>query len=179
MSREGKIQINKEEIVLEYLHTPCRLVLSLMFFQPSDEHSSPVAWATSAGNRQFQTVEVERQLFRLTEGSKRKSRISMYYVKIKCQRMVGQCPACPIGRVVADWAALVEKALKWVRYSRLPCCFLQCCSAQYSEIADQAVWEACWTLKMSKYPFFFRARTRWGSFQRSPRPPSSSDWVPH
>ena len=52
------------------------------------------------------------------------------------------------------WAALVEKALKWVRYSRLPCCFLQCCSAQYSEIADQAVWEARWTLKMSKYTFF-------------------------
>ena len=66
------------------------------------------------------------------------------------------------------WAPLAEKALKRVRYSRLPCCFLQCCSAHYSEIADQAVWEACWTLKMSKYPFFF-----------GPRPLSWSDWVPH
>ena len=26
----------------------------------------------------------------------------MYYIKIKCQRMVGQCPACPIGRAIAD-----------------------------------------------------------------------------
>ena len=26
---------------------------------------------------------------------------AMYYIKIKCQRMVGQCPACPIGRAVA------------------------------------------------------------------------------
>ena len=66
------------------------------------------------------------------------------------------------------WAQSVEKALKRVRYSQLLCCFLQCCSAHYREIADQAVWEALWTLKMSKYQFFFRARTRWGSFQRSP-----------
>ena len=26
----------------------------------------------------------------------------MYYIKMKCQRMVGQCPACSIGRAVAE-----------------------------------------------------------------------------
>ena len=27
----------------------------------------------------------------------------MCYIKVKCQRMVGQCPACPIGRAVAGY----------------------------------------------------------------------------
>ena len=50
-----------------------------MLIQWSEEHSAPVAWAASAGNYKFQTVDVERQLLRLTEGSAQKSRLPMYY----------------------------------------------------------------------------------------------------
>ena len=73
-----------------------------MTMLPRRHSKHEVAWATTAGNHQFQTVDVKRQLFWLAEVSKRKSTIPMYYIKIKCHRMVGQCPVCPIGRAVAD-----------------------------------------------------------------------------
>ena len=96
---EYEVQRSKGEIVRENLHAPCRCALSFIIFHLSDEHSGPVAWATSAGNYQFQTGDVERQLLKLTEGRKRKSRIPRYDIKIKCKRMVGQCPACPRTRL--------------------------------------------------------------------------------
>ena len=108
-STRVRFKKTKGETVRDILHAPCRFVFSSMIFQWSDEHIAPVAWTTSAGNHQFQTVDVKRQLSRLTEGSKRKSTIPMHYIKIKCQRMVGQCPACPIGRAVADTCALKAK----------------------------------------------------------------------
>ena len=32
----------------------------------------------------------------------------MYYIKMKCQRMVGQCPTYPIGCAVADIKGLIK-----------------------------------------------------------------------
>ena len=104
MLRQGEVKRNKGETAREIMHAPCRLAFSSIIIQRSAEDVAPpaiVAWATSAGNHQFQIVDVKRQLLRLTEGSKQKSTIPLYYIKMKCQRMVGQCPACPIGRAVA------------------------------------------------------------------------------
>ena len=40
----------------------------------------------------------------------------MYYIKIKCQRMVGQCPACPIGRAVAGIIIIFPVELYYLSY---------------------------------------------------------------
>ena len=100
-TRESALMRFKETKELVNICAPCWFVFSSVIFQRYDEHIAPVAGVTSAGNHQFQIVDVERQLLRITEGSKRKSTIPMYYIKIKCQRLVGQCLACPIGRAVA------------------------------------------------------------------------------
>ena len=65
----------------------------------------------SAGNYQFEIVE--RRLLWLTESSKRKNRIPMYDIKIKCQRMVGKCPVCPIGWNVASTALFFSNICSW------------------------------------------------------------------
>ena len=98
------VQRNKGGSIHPNEHAPCRCALSCILFQPSDEHPAPLAWVTSSGYYQFQTVGLERQLLRLTGSSKRKSGIQylcIYDIKIKCQRMERQCPACPTGRAVA------------------------------------------------------------------------------
>ena len=51
-----------------------------------------------AGNYQFEIVE--RELLWITESSKRKY-LHIYDVKIKCQRMGGECLPCPTGRTAA------------------------------------------------------------------------------
>ena len=89
------------------------------------------------------------------------------YLSLLRQTMLTSSLRAKLQPISLYWAALVEKALKWVRYSRLPYCFLQCCSAQHSEIADQAVWEACWTLKI---PVFSGPGPFGGAFSAPPDP---------
>ena len=67
--------------------------LSCTLFQRSDEHSSPVAWATSAEQYQFEIVEP--QLLCLSEGSERKSRRAMYDIQIKTPKIGGAMPLLP------------------------------------------------------------------------------------
>ena len=98
----GEVQRNKRETTLEYLHAPCMLAFSPIILQRSDEDNAP---PVQHERPLLETISFKsstlNELLRLTEGSKRKSTIPLYCIKIKCQRMVGQCPACPIGRAVA------------------------------------------------------------------------------
>ena len=84
----------------------CAVYVGILFYYPSLVRWTyycprQQTWATSAGYHQFQVFDVERQFSRLTEGNKRKSRTLMYDIKIMCQKMLGQCLACPLGRAVA------------------------------------------------------------------------------
>ena len=105
----------------------CAVYVGILFYYPSLVRWTyycprQQTWATSAGYHQFQVFDVERQFSRLTEGNKRKSTMPTYYIKIKFQRMVGQCPACPVGRNVAgvlyEWR-LYLSSLVWQGYLML------------------------------------------------------------
>ena len=89
-----------------------------------------------AGNYQFEIVE--RQLLRLTEGSKRESRIPVYDINIKCQRMVGQCHTCSIGRTIAVCAYIAASL------SYLSCVLLLALLLFLLSVGNIATYRACW-----------------------------------